>query len=176
MRPELTLRLVNANDLTLLRDVAEETFVDTFASQNEPDNIASYTSKTFSLEQVASELSNMHSEFYFMETRSGIAGYLKLNQELAQTERDLENAIEVERIYVRREHQGTGVGKALMLKAIQLARKKSADWLWLGVWDQNEKAIAFYEKAGFVEFGHHDFFLGNEKQRDLMMRLCLNDR
>jgi len=174
MKTDLSLRCLDANDLVALREIAEETFLDTFAAQNEPENISAYIASAFTSEQVASELADEASEFYFIETGSEIAGYLKLNKDAAQTEQDLPNALEIERIYVRRSHQGAGAGKAMMLKAIELARAANMDWVWLGVWDQNQKAIEFYTKSGFVEFGHHDFYMGKDRQRDLMMKLAID--
>jgi len=168
-------RRLTTDDLGDLRDIAEETFLDTFASQNKPENIEAYVAATFSVERVEKELANEHSEFYFIETASSVAGYLKLNQGGAQTEQDLANALEIERIYIRRSFQGTGAGRALMHLAIEVAHTANVDWIWLGVWDQNTKAIEFYRKSGFVEFGQHDFHMGNELQHDIMMKLALNN-
>lgn len=167
------LRRLKMADLAALRDIAEETFLDSFASQNEPENISNYVGKAFALEQVATELANKDSEFYFIEDGWKIAGYLKLNIGEAQTEYELENALEIERIYVRRSHQGRGAGKALMLKAISVAQLAAVDWLWLGVWEKNSKAIAFYKKSGFSAFDTHDFYMGKELQHDTMMKLAI---
>lgn len=176
MQPNFQLRQLGAIDLVALRDIAEETFLDTFAAQNEAENITEYVDAAFSYDRVAAEFENRESEFFFIENGSDVAGYLKLNWGAAQTEQSLANALEVERIYVRRKHQGTGAGKALMRYAIARAGSAHMDWLWLGVWDQNVKAIEFYTKSGFVEFAQHDFYMGKELQRDIMMKLAINDR
>lgn len=173
MRPKFKLRQLDAKDFISLRSIAEETFLDTFASQNESENISEYVAAAFSAERVAAELENKDSEFFFIENGSDIAGYLKLNRGNAQTEQSVSNALEIERIYVRREYQGTGAGKALMLHAISRAALANMDWLWLGVWDQNVKAIEFYKKSGFVEFALHDFHMGKELQRDILMKLAI---
>ena len=175
MQSDFQLRQLTAIDVVALRDISEETFLDTFASQNEAENITEYVAVAFSPDRVGAELDNKESEFFFVETGSDIAGYLKLNRGTAQTEQRLTNALEVERIYVRRKYQGTGVGKVLMRHAISRAVSARMDWLWLGVWDQNEKAIEFYKKSGFVEFGQHDFCMGKDKQRDIMMKLAINE-
>jgi ribosomal protein S18 acetylase RimI-like enzyme len=65
------------------------------------------------------------------------------------------------------------IGKALLEQAIDYARQKNADYIWLGVWEKNERAIHFYQKHGFVEFGKHIFKLGLDEQQDLMMKLAL---
>lgn len=174
MQSNLQFRKLNALDLNALRNIAEETFLDTFASQNEPENITEYVTAAFSSDRVAAELENKDSEFFFVESGLDVVGYLKLNRGKAQTETTLKNALEVERIYVRREHQGTGVGKALMRHAISSAVSARMEWLWLGVWDHNSKAIEFYKRTGFVEFGQHDFYMGKEQQRDILMKLAIN--
>ncbi len=174
MTTAFKLRRLDVRDLETLRDIAEETFLDTFAAQNAPENIATYVAAAFSIDRVASELTNTDSQFFFIETGADLAGYLKLNTGAAQTEQTLPNALEIERIYVRRGHQGTGLGKALMQHAIERAIAANVDWLWLGVWDQNEKAIAFYRSSGFTEFDQHDFYMGRDLQRDIMMKRPIN--
>lgn len=170
MTTAFRLRRLDARDSDALRTIAEETFLDTFAAQNEPENIAAYVAAAFNTGQVASELANEFSEFFFIEAGSDVAGYLKLNTGAAQTEQALPNALEIERIYVRRSHQGTGAGKALMHHAIARAIAAKVDWLWLGVWDQNQKAIDFYRASGFTAFAQHDFYMGRDLQHDIMMK------
>jgi len=166
---------VQNDELGTLRSLAEDTFIDTFAEANSPENIAAYTSKTFSLEQVSNEFHLRDSHFFFARLDGEIAGYLKLNTRLAQTEQGLENAMEVERIYAKRAFQGKGIGKALMQKSIKVANNKNVDWLWLGVWEKNTRAIEFYQRQGFQIFGQHGFFMGNELQHDILMKLTIKN-
>lgn len=161
---------VGPEDLPVLRDLAEATFLDTFSSQNAPQDVSAYTSVAFDMDKVRAEYENPHSRFYFARTGSDIAGYLKLNTGPAQTEQDLENAMEIERIYATRAFQGRGVGKRLMATALEAAQEAGVDWVWLGVWEHNQKAIAFYAHQGFEPFGRHSFRLGDDVQIDVMMR------
>lgn len=167
----LNIDAVKENETVTLQKIAKETFLDTFANENDPQNISAYVAKTFTIEQISKELKATNSCFLFARIDTEVVGYLKLNTKLAQTEHDLPNAMEVERIYARRSHQGKGIGKALMQKSIMLAQKANVDWLWLGVWEKNLHAIKFYERQGFEAFGQHDFYMGVELQRDIMMRL-----
>ncbi|MFD2832491.1 GNAT family N-acetyltransferase [Christiangramia antarctica] len=73
-----------------------------------------------------------------------------------------------------KEFHGKKVGKMLYDKAIELAKEKNIDNVWLGVWEENLRAIRFYEKNGFVAFDKHIFKLGNDEQTDIMMKLKLN--
>lgn len=65
------------------------------------------------------------------------------------------------------------VGQALFDTALIIAQNIKADYLWLGVWEQNPRALRFYKKNGFIEFDKHIFRLGNEVQTDIMLKLEL---
>ncbi len=80
------------------------------------------------------------------------------------------DAVEIERIYVLRECQGAGVGQQLRNNALDVARSLGARTVWLGVWEHNSRAIAFYRRNGFEEFGEHLFMPGSDEQRDVLMR------
>lgn len=133
-----------------------------------------YLEEGFSVEKLTAELNNKDSEFYFASLGSNVIGYLKLNFGQSQTELKDDKALEIERIYVLKEFHGKNAGQLLYDKAIQIARQKNADYVWLGVWEENPRAIGFYRKNGFVEFDKHIFKLGNDEQTDIMMKLQLN--
>jgi len=167
----IKIGVVDANDLLLL---AQRTFVDTFARAHTEADMQLYLSKKLNLEQIEKELSQPESEFYFASLNDQNVGYLKVNFGDAQTEKVPGNTLEIERIYVLNDFQGTGVAKLLFDKALEIAKSKMLDFLWLGVWDENPKAIRFYEKNGFVAFDKHVFKLGQAVQTDRMMKLELN--
>jgi len=170
MTERVEIHPVLPEDLPVLRDLAEATFRETFSSQNTPQNISAYASVAFDMDRVRAEYENAHSRFWFARIGPDIAGYLKLNTGPAQTEQDLENAMEIERIYATRAFQGRGVGKRLMATALEAAREAGVNWVWLGVWEHNQKAIAFYEHQGFEPFSRHSFRLGDDEQTDVMMK------
>ena len=87
----------------------------------------------------------------------------------------LDEALDDRRQIVLKEFHGKKVGQLLYEKAMQIARQKNADYVWLGVWEENPRAINFYKKNGFVEFDKHIFKLGNDEQTDIMMKLQLKD-
>ena len=88
----------------------------------------------------------------------------------AQTELKDEISLEIERIYVKKAHQGKKVGQVLFERALETARLQNKTYLWLGVWEENLKAIRFYEKNGFVAFDKHIFKFGEDEQTDIMMK------
>ena len=83
---------------------------------------------------------------------------------------DEANTIEIERIYASKAYLGKHVGKTLMEACLKLAKQGGHNVVWLGVWEHNPRAIAFYEKWGFEKFGSHSFLLGNDLQTDLLMK------
>jgi ribosomal protein S18 acetylase RimI-like enzyme len=116
------------------------------------------------------ELSNTYCKFYFIYSGSDLAGYIKLNYAPAQSDLNDSNSVEVERIYVRKEHQGKRLGKMSMEYIFQQAISENKTYVWLGVWEKNVNAISFYQKLGFEEIGQHSFRMGNEIQSDLIMK------
>lgn len=169
----ILLRKVTLDDIDQLQKIGRQTFFETFAESNSEENMKEYLDNGFSAEKLHSELTNTNSEFYFALEEDTVIGYLKLNFGESQTELKDDKALEIERIYVLKEFHGKKVGQLLYDKAIQVATETKADYVWLGVWEENPRAIAFYKKNGFVEFDKHIFKLGNDEQTDIMMKLEL---
>jgi diamine N-acetyltransferase len=165
---------VTQNDIFRLQKISRETFFETFADGNTEENMRKYLEDSFSIEKLTDELTNKDSKFYFAELNNTIIGYLKVNFGPSQTELNDNKALEIERIYVLREFQGKKVGQLLYEKAISIATLANAEYVWLGVWEENPKAISFYKKNGFTVFDKHIFKLGDDEQTDLMMKLQLN--
>ena len=166
-----TIRAITLNDLKALQLISKQTFTETFASSNTKENMDKYLNESLSLEKLTEELNNPNSLFYFIEDNHNPIGYLKLNMGASQTELNDNAALEIERIYVIQAYQGKKVGQQLYEKAIQVAKEKGVEYIWLGVWEENHKAIQFYTKNGFTAFDKHIFTLGDEEQTDIMMKL-----
>lgn len=169
----IDIRRITLKDIDQLQKIGMQTFFETFSAGNTEENMKKYLEESFSVEKLTAELNNPNSEFYFAEFDNKVIGYLKLNFGPSQTELKDEKALEIERIYVLKEFHGEKVGQWLYEKAMQIAREKNADYIWLGVWEENPRAIKFYQKNGFVEFDKHIFKLGNDEQTDIMMKLPL---
>lgn len=168
----MPIQLIQAtiNDLETVRQIGIDTFYESFASVNTEENMAHYLKTGFSVEKVASELGNADSEFHLAYDGDDLIGYLKVNHGPAQSELKDGTALEIERIYVLRKWQGMKVGQLFYHKAIDIARERGYAYVWLGVWEENENAIGFYKRNGFVEFDKHLFTLGDDIQTDIMMR------
>jgi diamine N-acetyltransferase len=160
-------------DLQLLQEISYETFNDTFKHQNSPENMEVYLERAFNLTQLEKELCNISSEFFFIYFNTEVAGYLKVNTNDAQSEKMGNESLEIERIYIRNKYQKQGLGKYLFNKALEIAKERNKKKIWLGVWEKNENAIAFYHKIGFVQTGAHSFYMGDEEQTDFIMTKTL---
>ena len=171
----VNLKSCNLKDLQTLRQISVDTFNETFKEQNSPENMSAYLEKAFNLDQLESEVSNPSSQFFFVYYQNEVAGYLKVNTDDAQTEEMGNDSIEIERIYVKNKFHKLGLGKYMFNAAIEMAVESGKKKIWLGVWEKNENAIAFYKKLGFVQTGEHSFYMGDEEQIDLIMTKKLDD-
>ncbi|MFA9458114.1 GNAT family N-acetyltransferase [Halalkalibacter sp. AB-rgal2] len=168
-----SIRKCTLDDLHTIQKVSYETFNETFKHQNSPENMDAYLKKAFNLQQLEKELTTPSSQFYFIYYHNRLAGYLKLNMNDAQSERLGDDALEIERIYLKNKYQKLGLGKHLLDKALQIATEYNQKKIWLGVWEKNSKAIAFYKRMGFVQTGAHAFYMGEEEQTDFIMTKML---
>jgi ribosomal protein S18 acetylase RimI-like enzyme len=169
----ITLIKATINDLASLQQIGRQTFFETFASSNTAENMQQYLEEGFSNEKLSGELNNPNAVFYFALDNDNVIGYLKLNFGSSQTELQDDKAVEIERIYVLKAYHGKNIGQLLYDKAIEIAKEKNAHYVWLGVWEENPRAIRFYKKNGFLEFDKHIFRLGDDEQTDIMMKLDL---
>ena len=160
-------------DIEKVKDISEKTFYETFSEDNTEENMENYLKENFSYDKMTSEISNTYSKFYIVESNDEVVAYMKINFDKAQTEEGYDNTIEVQRIYVLEDFKGKRIGKALIQKAIEIGKESKVDYLWLGVWEHNIKAIGFYEKLGFKKFDTHIFKLGDDEQVDHLMKLVL---
>lgn len=165
---------VTLSGLKELQALSRQTFFETFSKDNTEENMCNFLDKEFAEEKLLLEISNPESEFYFARLNNSFIGYLKINFGKAQTELKESAGLEIERIYVRKEFLGKQIGQMLFDKALEIAKTKMKNYLWLGVWEKNTRAIRFYEKNGLVQFGKHPFKVGEDVQTDIMMRRELN--
>lgn len=167
---DLNFKTCSLSDIKLLSEIAQETFHETFADMNSSETMAAYLDSAFNKEQLKNEVADPNTLFLFLYSDSKLAGYLKVNENEAQTRFQEKSGLEIERIYLRKEYQGQRLGSSLLEKAISIANERNKKYIWLGVWEYNEKAISFYERKGFKKTGSHQFVMGKEQQKDYIMR------
>ncbi|HAS40392.1 MAG TPA: GNAT family N-acetyltransferase [Microscillaceae bacterium] len=172
----LSITPVTKQELTLLQEIGQSTFVTAFAAMNTPEDMDAYLKEKMNLAQITKEWETPGSDFYFARFEEEIVGYLKLNTGAAQNEQLPESSLEVERIYITAPFQGKKLGQQLLNFAIDKAQKQGLNLVWLGVWERNEGAQRFYKRNGFVSFSKHDFYLGKDQQTDILMKLTIGDQ
>jgi ribosomal protein S18 acetylase RimI-like enzyme len=160
------------DDAEMVAELARSTFWDAFKDhpKNAPHDMADYMAKAFSVEHVRSELSDPQNIFLVAEIENKPAGYAKLIRDNIEPGVTAERPIELGRLYVHQEFLGKGIAPALIEKCYETGRELGHDVIWLGVWEFNPRAQAFYKKQGFRFVGKHVFLLGSDPQNDLLMQ------
>lgn len=169
---EIIIRQANLDDAEILTDLAYKTFWDAFHNhpKNAPEDLADYMQKAFNLKQTRQELAEENSIFLIAEIENKPVGYAKIMIGSREPEITGENPIELNRLYSKQEFLGKGIGARLMDECFRIAQEFNCDVMWLGVWEFNPRAQAFYRKYGFHEVGKHIFQLGSDAQTDLLMQ------
>lgn len=166
----IRVRRATLADAAALSRVAASTFRETFGAENTEDDMARYVGESFTPEQQAAEISDPAGVVLVAERvgagRLELVGYAHLVTGPVPDAVSGPGPIELKRFYVSREWHGRGVAHALMAATIDAARARGARTLWLGVWERNPRAVAFYGKYGFARVGEHTFVLGTDAQTD----------
>jgi GNAT superfamily N-acetyltransferase len=165
------LRPADSGDAPSLSVLAERTFRDAFGARNSPANMDLHCERYFGPDAQAREILDRSIVTTLAVAGRQLIGFTQLMPSRPQPLLTARHPAELNRIYVVAEWQGKGVAQALLKDAIVKTTAAGADVLWLGVWEHNLKAIAFYRKSGFEPIGSHGFMLGEERQRDLVMAL-----
>ncbi|MBV8859397.1 MAG: GNAT family N-acetyltransferase [Acidobacteria bacterium] len=168
--PAPNVRRASTDDAKLLAELGARTFSETFAEDNSPEDMAAYVADSFSLERLTEELTDPLSVFFIAEVDDVAAGYAKIHPGETAEGVEGERPIELVRLYVAQAWLGRGVGPALMRRCVDATREMGFQTIWLGVWEHNRRAQAFYRKWSFYEVGEHIFQLGSDPQRDIVMQ------
>ncbi|KAA8810842.1 GNAT family N-acetyltransferase [Lactobacillus crispatus] len=166
---DYTIKPITTSDVEKLQKVSRETFKATFDPYTAPNDMARFLEEDYETVKLVKEIENPNSRFYFLMVQNEIAGYLKINVGDAQTEHLRENALEVERIYLRSSFQHCGLGNVLLDFAEKTARKEGKDYMWLGVYEKNVPAQHFYKRHGFSKVSQHIFQVGSDPQTDWLL-------
>lgn len=173
---QIEIRKASFTDLQSIQKIGSQTFTETFAAVNSADNISNYLEESFNTAQLTIEFNNPDSSFYLATLDNKTIGYLKINFRKAQTEILENEAMEIQRIYVLKEFHGKKVGQLFIDEVLNIAKINPVTFIWLGVWEENHRAIGFYTKNGFVVFNKHVFTLGDDNQTDLLMKLEIKNQ
>ncbi|MDB4891495.1 MAG: GCN5-related N-acetyltransferase [Gemmatimonadetes bacterium] len=165
----ITTRRATTADAALLAELAATAFSDSFAADNSAENMALYMDSAFGEATQRDELSDPTRTVFFAEQDGVAVGYTMLHDAPVPPSVGDDTALEIARLYSAKRMIGTGVGATLMQRCIDEATARGRQTLWLGVWESNARAIAFYQRWGFVPVGSQTFTLGHDVQSDLVM-------
>jgi diamine N-acetyltransferase len=177
----IRVRRADAADAVALSEFAERIFRETFEAGNDPADLAAYLADAFGVDRQRAEIAEPGAIVLLAEDISGsnsvapLAGYSHLARGETPDSVSAPDPLELKRFYIDRAWQGAGLAQMLMRATLEAAVASGARTLWLGVWEHNPRAIAFYRKFAFVEAGTHDFMLGRDRQTDLIMTRPLDD-
>lgn len=165
----VNIRRAEAGDEATLATVAERMFRDAYEADNEPLFLDAYVREHFQPSVLAAELADPAVTFFLMEDEGKIIGYSLIHGGQSHPAVASERPVQLTRIYVDREHIGSGIGSRLIERSLEEAAARVHDVVWLGVWERNQRAIAFYERWGFRQVGEMQFDFGGDVQRDLVL-------
>jgi len=158
-----------APDAAALAELAARTFRETFAADNRADDMALHLSHAYGLSQQQRELVDPDITTLLVEVDGQLAGYAQLRSGVAPECVTGESPVELWRFYVARPWHGRGVAQALMRRVQLEAYRRGGRTLWLGVWERNARAKAFYHKSGLIDVGSHVFMVGTDAQTDRIL-------
>lgn len=165
----LGIRRGVAADAPELAAFAARTFLETFGSQNRPEDLRAHLTKAFGVAQQTRELLDPGMITLFVHRGTTLVAFAQVARHDPPSAILIERPVELHRFYVDRPAHGKGVAQRLMRAVHAAARDFGGRNLWLGVWERNPRAIAFYHKVGFVDRGSHDFFVGSDRQTDRIL-------
>jgi len=171
LRPRI--RRAEERDAASLAGLAERTFRDTFAHVNGAEDIELHCRRNYRESIQAAEIRDATRVTLVCEVGDGLIAYGQLRWDSAPACVVATRPAEIQRLYVDSPWHGKGVAQDLMASLLGAAEAGGADVAWLGVWERNPRAIAFYTKSGFAIVGDHVFVVGKDPQRDLVLARCL---
>ena len=166
---DITIRHGMPADARLLADLAANTFRETFAAENRPEDMALHVSRSYGASQQEAELANPEMTTLLAEVDGQLAAYAQVRANAVPDCVRGTEPLELWRFYVAAPWHGRGIAHALMMGVEMEARARGAQTLWLGVWERNERAKSFYRKCGFADVGSQVFVLGTDAQTDRIM-------
>ncbi|MEQ1796823.1 MAG: GNAT family N-acetyltransferase [Lacibacter sp.] len=167
---EIIIRIANPDDAELIAEMSRITFYDAFAKDNSKEDMDFFLNEQFTKAALKKEVEEANGIFMLAYVNNDAAGYARMRLKNSENILAEESAIEIARIYAMPSAIGKGVGSALMQKCIDVAAEQNKTVIWLGVWEKNERAIAFYTRWGFNKFSEHSFLLGSDLQTDWLMK------
>ncbi len=166
----IEVRPIQLSELAVLQKIAIDSYWQTFGESTTVENNQRFIEEAYTLKQFEKELNEVNSNYYLAWDGDKAAGFLRMR--LSDEVKHLlgDNTVELQRLYIHPDHQGKKIGSILMDYALDYASQRKVEWIWLGVWEFNLRAQAFYKKFGFERFSEHVFQVGDDPQIDWLLK------
>ena len=172
----ISIRTGGPHDAALISVLATTTFYEAYFEQDEPRDLSAYIHASFEIESLKDELNDPSSSFYIVLRDGKAVGYAKLIAGSMHPSISSDNPVELKRIYLLERVWGTGAGEILLKHCVEKARELGGTSIWLGVWEENQRAQSFYKKHGFVQTGTLEFPYGDSVGINFVMERLLTDQ
>lgn len=169
-KEEIQIRKARITDANVLSELGKKTFYDTWKGTATEENLQIFMNDSYNIERIKSELNSPLHTYLILENEGVAIGYAKI-EETKNLPDELKNfnCIEVNKVYLDKNCKGKGLGKLLMNECMQIAKEKNKECIYLGVWEENIRAVRLYKSYGFESFGRHQFLIGSQIDWDLWM-------
>ena len=167
----VTYRDARMEDAEPLDRLFDTVFCGTFAHLYRPEDLDAFLT-SFTLDDWRSHLADPAYAFRVAEADGEVVGYVKLGPNKLPIATDRASIL-LDQLYVANEHHGAGIARELMGWAIDEARRRGAEEIYLTVFIDNGRARRFYDRYGFEAVGRYDFMVGNQADEDIIMRKSL---
>ena len=171
-----TIRRAALSDASALAELAARTFAETFAADNTAEDLDAHLHEAYGVAQQTAEIEDREVVTLLAFRGPELVGYAQVRRQSVPSCVVVQRPIELHRFYLAASAQGTELAAQLMLAARAAAQDLGGLHMWLGVWERNPRAIAFYRKTGFELVGSHIFMVGSDAQTDLVLVAALSDR
>ncbi len=167
---DLLITKAEITDAPLLTSLGITTFLEAFAADNRKEDMDKYIAEEMNIGKITEELNDKENLFFLAWWNDVLVGYSNMRAIKIPEQLKGRKPIELERLYVLKEHHEKKIGAALLNTCLTHAITHKFDTIWLGVWEHNYRAVNFYKKWGFEFFGSHHFKLGDDIQTDQLMK------
>ncbi len=166
----VTIHIAGTELAGAIASLSRSTFYDTFAKDNRKEDMDKFMNEVFTYDALVAEVGAPHNIFLVAKEDDELAGYARLREFNQPPELGEVQSLEIARLYAAPHQIGRGIGSLLMQQSLAIAKELGKSIAWLGVWERNARAIAFYHRWGFEKFAEHIFQLGDDAQTDYLMK------
>lgn len=171
---EISFVKVNDNQIDQLVAIGKTSFSDAYSEQTKVEDMEIYLNNAFQISKIKQEISNAQSVFYFVRKNTETVGYIKLRWDRTPQPIKNEKSLEIERFYLLKDYYKQGIGAEMLRFCENYARDHYFQSIWLLVWQENQRALQFYQQKGFDKFGIKLFeFAGIYEENWLMKKLLI---